>query len=239
MSPRSLPCGGDPRRAWSRSSPVPLAGHGRSNTGSPRFLENPSRTFAPLFDSGRSDEPHPIGPPGAVPTHLKSEDTRMCPSRSSITRLWYLLPTLHEVRYRTPCKAYFRLVVNLYREGVEPSGFHRKVSVHSIHFLLSQAYPGATSVGVREYHAYRARASDSGAAHSEDSGARAGALRMPPPPISSRSGYKKAWFLASSLSDQSHLCRIFRRTFGQSPGGRRRANAFDLPLIRCADRSDR
>ena len=27
------------------------------------------------------------------------------------------------------CKARFRLVVSLYREGVEPSGFHRKVSV--------------------------------------------------------------------------------------------------------------
>jgi hypothetical protein len=35
-------------RAWSRSSPVPLAIVGRSNTGPPRFLENPSHTFAPL-----------------------------------------------------------------------------------------------------------------------------------------------------------------------------------------------
>ena len=35
-------------------SPVPSAAQGWSNTGSPRFLENPSHTFAPLFDPGRS-----------------------------------------------------------------------------------------------------------------------------------------------------------------------------------------
>jgi len=39
-----------------------------------------------------------------------------------MTRLQYLLPTLHEVRYHNPCKARFRLVVSLCREGVEPSG---------------------------------------------------------------------------------------------------------------------
>ena len=49
-----------------------------------------------------------------------------------MTRLRYPLPTLHEVRYHTPCKARFRLVVSLYREGVEPSGFHRKVSIYDI-----------------------------------------------------------------------------------------------------------
>lgn len=36
--------------------------------------------------------------------------------------------------------------------------------------------------------------------------------------------------IASGLSDQSQLCRIFRRTFGQSPGAWRRANAFDPAL---------
>jgi len=34
--------------------------------------------------------------------------------------------------------------------------------------------------------------------------------------------------IASGLSDQSHLCRVFRRMFGQSPGAWRRANAVDL-----------
>jgi len=42
--------------------------------------------------------------------------------RGSITRLQHSLPTLHEARYRAPCKARFRLVVSLYREGVESSG---------------------------------------------------------------------------------------------------------------------
>jgi len=49
--------------------------------------------------------------------------------RDSITRLQYPLPTLQAVRYRTACKARFRLVASRCREGVEPSGFHRKVSV--------------------------------------------------------------------------------------------------------------
>jgi hypothetical protein len=40
-----------------------------------------------------------------------------------MTRLQYLLPTLHEMSYPTPSKARFRLVVSLCREGVEPSGF--------------------------------------------------------------------------------------------------------------------
>ena len=56
----------------------------------------------------------------------------LIPFRDSMTRLRYLLPTLHEIRCRTPCKARFRLVANLCREGVEPSGFHRKVSVYDI-----------------------------------------------------------------------------------------------------------
>jgi AraC family transcriptional regulator len=34
--------------------------------------------------------------------------------------------------------------------------------------------------------------------------------------------------IASGLCDQSHLCRVFRRSFGQSPGAWRRANAVDV-----------
>ena len=36
------------------------------------------------------------------------------------------------MRYRTACKARFRLVASPCREGVEPSGFHRKVSIRYI-----------------------------------------------------------------------------------------------------------
>jgi AraC family transcriptional regulator len=38
--------------------------------------------------------------------------------------------------------------------------------------------------------------------------------------------------IASGLCDQSHLCRVFRRTFGQSPGAWRRANAVDWEQLR-------
>lgn len=50
-----------------------------------------------------------------------------------MTQLQYLLPTLRAVRYQTTRKAYFRLVVNLYREGVEPSGFQLQVSDFFFH----------------------------------------------------------------------------------------------------------
>src|SRR5205807_716509 len=43
------------------------------------------------------------------------------------------------------CKARFRPVVSPCREGVEPSGLHRKVSIPTSDFLLSQVYPGATA----------------------------------------------------------------------------------------------
>jgi hypothetical protein len=54
--------------------------------------------------------------------------------RDSITRLQHPLSTLHEVRYRPLCKTCFRLVVSLYREGVEPSGLQRKVSAFTSSF---------------------------------------------------------------------------------------------------------
>jgi hypothetical protein len=76
LSPRSLPCGGDVRRAWPRSSPVPLAILGWSNAGSPRFLENPSHTFAPLSDPGRSAQVSPSRPAQCSPRFNNSKDTR-------------------------------------------------------------------------------------------------------------------------------------------------------------------
>ena len=43
------------------------------------------------------------------------------------------------MRYRTPCKARFRSVANLYRVGVEPTGLHRKVSVR---YIEPPPFPG-------------------------------------------------------------------------------------------------
>ena len=49
--------------------------------------------------------------------------------RNSIPWLRHPLSTLQVVRYHTPCKTGFRLVVSHCREGVEPSGLPRKVSI--------------------------------------------------------------------------------------------------------------
>ena len=64
---------------------------------------------------------------------------------SSIPRLKYLLFTLHNQGYPWLCKTRFRLMVSLYRVGVEPTGFQRMISVHrTSHILrlsLSQSRP--------------------------------------------------------------------------------------------------
>ena len=88
-------------QAWPRSSPVPLAIIGWSHTGAPRFLENPSHTFAPLSDPGRLIGPHLFRSDDAVPRQgmLKTPAQEEC--RDSITRLRYPLPTLQVMRYHT------------------------------------------------------------------------------------------------------------------------------------------
>ena len=56
--------------------------------------------------------------------------------RSSIPRLKYLLFTLHNQGYPWLCKTRFRLMVSLYRVGVEPTGFQRMISVHRTSHIL-------------------------------------------------------------------------------------------------------
>jgi len=73
---RSL-AAGEIRRAWARSSPVPLATFGWSYAGAHSFLGNPSHTSAPLYDSGRSGRPHPGGLPGTVPGNPTTRTPRM------------------------------------------------------------------------------------------------------------------------------------------------------------------
>ena len=55
---------------------------------------------------------------------------------SSIPRLKYLLFTLHNQGYPWLCKTRFRLMVSLYRVGVEPTGFQRMISVHRTSHIL-------------------------------------------------------------------------------------------------------
>ena len=74
----------------------------------------------------------PAGPPhppsrcfGAAPAANTTKAPTTKQFRGSITRLQHRLSTLHDGHHCPPCKTRLRLVVSLYREGVEPSG-HRK-----------------------------------------------------------------------------------------------------------------
>ena len=74
-SPSSLPCGGELRWARSRSSPVPLANVGWSNTGPPRFLGNPSSYLCPALGPRSVWRASPLRLAQCCPQHLKNEDT--------------------------------------------------------------------------------------------------------------------------------------------------------------------
>ena len=78
--------------------------------GSPRFPGDPSCASGPLSDPGRTDDPSPIdGLVDAAPTLPTARASAVDEFRGSITRLWHLLPTLHEWCCHHPCKARFRL----------------------------------------------------------------------------------------------------------------------------------
>jgi hypothetical protein len=134
LSRSSLPCGGEHRRAWSRSSPVPLA---IPRLVAHRISQVPGESLpylCPALGSRPVRRASPSRPNDAAPTlrTVKALTLRIC--RDSITQLRYPLPTLQTVRCRTACKARFRPVASPCREGVEPSGFHRKVSIRYIGF---------------------------------------------------------------------------------------------------------
>jgi len=131
-SPSSLPCGGEHRRAWSRSSPVPLA---IARLVAHRSSQVPGESIpylCPALGSRPVRRASPYRPNDAAPTLWKMKALTSRKSRDSITQLRYPLPTLQAVRYRTACKARFRPVASPCREGVAPSGFHRKVSIRYI-----------------------------------------------------------------------------------------------------------
>jgi hypothetical protein len=81
----------------------------RTQAGSHRFPGGPSHAFAPVQDPGRTDDPHPDGVVDAAPAQPTAKAPAIIISRL-LTRLRHLLPTLHDGRRRTPCKARFRLV---------------------------------------------------------------------------------------------------------------------------------
>ena len=115
--------------------------------GSHRFLNNPSYTFALLSDPGRTVHISPFRYEQCCPHAAYDEGSNVMSFRGSITRLQYLLFTLHECRYRHPCKTRFWPMASLCQEGVEPSGLQRKVSdITSFFFPLSQPLPVANAV---------------------------------------------------------------------------------------------
>ena len=81
----------------------------RTQAGSHRLPGDPSHAFAPVQDPGRTDDPHPDGVVDAAPAQPTAKAPAIEISRL-LTRLRHLLPTLHDGRRRTPCKARFRLV---------------------------------------------------------------------------------------------------------------------------------
>lgn len=137
-------------RAWPRSQPQRhrLLGHG-SNAGTPRFLESPSHASATLYDSGWSGPTSPYRSARCCPRYSDHEDTR-----DTYFGTQYRGFGIRCLRFKwcvtaPACKTGFRLVVGHCREGVEPSGLQRKVSILYIGFPLSQVYPGATESKLR------------------------------------------------------------------------------------------
>jgi len=109
---------------------------------SPRFLGNPSRTFALLLDPGGCSVP------GVTTRRCCS---RNCYHESSRTSMHF------EARSHGFCacclrfalrslltrKTRFRPAANLYRAGFSPAGLLKEILVLSFHLPLLQAYPGA------------------------------------------------------------------------------------------------
>ena len=127
--PGSLPCGAENRWAWSRSSPVPLAILRLVTHRSSQVPGEPIPYLCPALGSRPVHRSSPCRPDDAVPTlrTMRTLESGLIEtqSRGFSTRC---LRFKSRVTART-CKARFRSVVSLYRVGVEPTGFHRKVSI--------------------------------------------------------------------------------------------------------------
>jgi hypothetical protein len=92
---------GEIRRAWSRSSPVPLAIFRLVTHRSSQVPGESIPYLCPVLGSRPVHRTSPYRPNNAAPTlrTVKALTSRIC--RDSITQLRYPLPTLQVVRYRT------------------------------------------------------------------------------------------------------------------------------------------
>jgi len=115
-----------------------------SYTGSPRFLENPSHTFAPLSDPGRSAQASPSRPAQCSPRFNNSEDT----SDEVISGLNHAASvSATYASSRALPHAHARLASGWWlafagRES-NPLDSIEKFPSSTSDFLLSQIYPGA------------------------------------------------------------------------------------------------
>ena len=80
----------------------------RARAGSPRFPGDPSRDFAPVHDPRRPVAPRHWRRFRCCPHTINNEGVIIYRFRGCAT-LRHLLSTLHDGRYRTPCKTRFRL----------------------------------------------------------------------------------------------------------------------------------
>lgn len=142
-----------PRRGRTPRGPGPLfrrwslsGWHRVDDTGSPRFPGDPSCAFAHFQDPGRTGDTSPSSAVSrCCPRLRRLRRLRRLAISGLTTGLRHALSTLQEHPCGYPGKTRFRLVgSNLYRAGFDPAESLRKVSDHMI-FLLSRAYPGATS----------------------------------------------------------------------------------------------
>ena len=81
----------------------------RARAGSPRFPGDPSRDFAPVYDPGRPVAPRLLRRFRCCPHTINNEGVIAFPISRLPPPLHHLLSTLHDGRYRTPCKTRFRL----------------------------------------------------------------------------------------------------------------------------------
>ena len=142
--------GGHSRRAgcpWSAGSPCFRQLSLRTGQGLPGFLAS--------HPVALRRSPTPAGPwrlavdgtSGAAPTLSRMKASTML-FRGSMASLHHLLCTLHDVRYRTPCNARFRLAGCAFA-GRESNPLARDEGLLAHGFPPSRTSPGATTIWMR------------------------------------------------------------------------------------------
>jgi hypothetical protein len=125
--------------------PVPQGVHEWSNTGSPRFLGSPSRTFAPFSDPGQPVVASPWRPPGTAP-NLRTLRT---PALIGISELNNAASVLAVYASSTALlQSHARLAsgwgLAFAGRDSNPLDSNERFLSYTLTFLLSQVYPGAT-----------------------------------------------------------------------------------------------